>query len=213
MTPTRIANRHEQILVEAARLFAANGYPGTSIRSIADACGVREAALYRHFPGKEQLYEAVITWKASQHDIAGHLEGLRGTGDVEDMLRGVARHILGFLQTDPELLKLTFSNCVESTPVASVLFREIRMPYIGFLRSEFESRELSGEIRAVDAFITARCFVGMVMDCALSAGVWSRASGVPFDAEAVVANNVPIFARGLRAGSTNRKAADTGGDP
>lgn len=197
-SPARMKNRPDQILHEAARLFASHGYQGTSIRNIAEACGVSEAALYRHFAGKEQIYEAVIAWKAGQHDIAGHLAGLHGAGDIESVLRGVAQHILGFLESDPELLALKFGACVESDPAAPVLFREIRMPYINFLVKEIEERMTSGELCRVDPFITARCFVGMVMDCALSANVWIRAAGLDFDGASVIANNVPIFARGLQ---------------
>jgi AcrR family transcriptional regulator len=204
MGTPRLNNRPDQILREAARLFAAHGFQATSIRSIAEACSVSEAALYRHFDGKEQIYEAVIAWKAGQHDIAGHLTALRGASDMEHVLRGVARHILGFLESDPELLALKFGSCVESGPAAAVLFREVRLPYIDFLKGEIEARVATGELRPVDAFITSRCFVGMVMDCALSANVWNRAAGLEFDAESVIANNVPIFSRGLQS---ERKSA------
>ena len=67
----RPINRREQILSEATRLFAAEGYRATSIRRIAGACGISEAALYRHFHGKDDIYEGVIEWKAGQHDIEG----------------------------------------------------------------------------------------------------------------------------------------------
>jgi len=193
----RITNRPEQILREAAHLFSQHGYQGTSIRRIAEACGVSEAALYRHFAGKEQNYEAVIAWKTGQHDIAGRLVEFGDLPDVETVLRRVAEHILGFLESDPELLALKFGSCAASDPAAAVLFREIRLPYIEFLRAQFDARIESGELRPVDAFITARCFVGMVMDCALSANVWNRAAGLKFDGNSVIANNVPIFARGL----------------
>ena len=193
----RVHDRPAQILREAARLFANQGYQGTSVRQIAHACGVSEAALYRHFPGKEQIYEAVVAWKAGQHDIASHLQDLTDAPGIEAVLQGVARHILGFLDTDPELIALKFGSCAQSDPAATVLFREIRLPYIEFLRNQLEVRMASGEIRPVDPFITARCFVGMVMDCALSANIWNRAAGLHFDGDAVVANNVPIFARGL----------------
>ncbi len=202
MPNPRSRNRREQILAEAARLFADRGYPGTSVRQIADACGITQAALYRYFSGKEELYESAISWKAGQHDIAAHLAGLRNEPDVESVLRGVAEHILDFLHTDPELLNLTFSNCIESGPVAAVLFREVRLPYIEFIARELDARIARGEVRPVDTFITARCFVGMVMDCALSAGAWSKVGGPAFNAQAVVANNVPIFSRGLACVTT-----------
>ena len=62
--------RRQQILLEASALFAEGGYEGTSIRGIAKACGITEAAIYRHYASKAHLYEEVIRAKASQHDIS-----------------------------------------------------------------------------------------------------------------------------------------------
>ena len=44
-----------RIETEALRLFAAKGIDATSVRDIAEAVGVAEGALYRHFPGKGTL--------------------------------------------------------------------------------------------------------------------------------------------------------------
>lgn len=44
-----------RIEAEAVRLFAAKGVDATSIREIAQAVGVAEGALYRHFAGKDAL--------------------------------------------------------------------------------------------------------------------------------------------------------------
>jgi AcrR family transcriptional regulator len=44
-----------KIETEALRLFAEKGVAGTSVRDIAGAVGVAEAALYRHFPSKEAI--------------------------------------------------------------------------------------------------------------------------------------------------------------
>jgi AcrR family transcriptional regulator len=45
----------EQILDAAAALFAEHGYAGTSTRAIADRVGIRQASLYYHFSGKDEL--------------------------------------------------------------------------------------------------------------------------------------------------------------
>ena len=190
-------NRRNQLLCEATRLFAANGYEGTSIRGIASACGISEAAIYRHFDGKVNLYESAIRRKASEHDIRGYLDGLSARDSIEDVLRGVAEHILSFLDVDPELLGLMFNNSCDNGPVAAVLFKEVRLPYIEYVARELQRRMDNGEVRKVDPFITARCFVGMVMDCALSVEVWNKVMDFDFHASDVIANNVPIFARGL----------------
>jgi AcrR family transcriptional regulator len=196
-TAERPSNRRDQILDEATGLFSEKGYDGTSIRLIARACGISEAAIYRHFDHKVQLYEAVISRKAFEHDISGYLQK-HCSGDIEAVLTTIAQHILSYIETDPELLRLMFNNSLESGPVAAVLFREFRLPYIKFLAGELERRMAAGEIREVDPYITGRCFIGMVVDCALSAGVWPKITEFKFNAGDVICNNVPIFARGLR---------------
>ncbi|MCA0455265.1 MAG: TetR family transcriptional regulator [Chloroflexi bacterium] len=54
-------NRRDNLVETAGRLFLQHGYDGTSVRQIAEAVGVTEAALYYHFKdGKRGLLEAVI---------------------------------------------------------------------------------------------------------------------------------------------------------
>ena len=52
--------RRASILDAAALIFVRNGFAGTTTRSLAEACGVAEPVLYRHFPGKEELFIAVL---------------------------------------------------------------------------------------------------------------------------------------------------------
>lgn len=46
----------QRILREAERLFVQHGYRGVSIRDIAQASGMTNAALYYHFSGKEDIF-------------------------------------------------------------------------------------------------------------------------------------------------------------
>jgi AcrR family transcriptional regulator len=50
----------ERILDAAEALFAEHGFAGTAIRDIAARVGLNPASLYNHFPGKQELYEAVL---------------------------------------------------------------------------------------------------------------------------------------------------------
>ncbi len=96
----RHPDRRNEILQEAAGIFAQKGYEGTPIRTIARACGITEAAIYRHFENKADLYKEVIRFKARQHDLRKDLESLRGQGTVEDALAKVARHIMALAEQD-----------------------------------------------------------------------------------------------------------------
>jgi AcrR family transcriptional regulator len=47
-------------IIQAVRhLFANKGFKGTTTRELAEAAGVSEALLYRHFPAKEDLFAAI----------------------------------------------------------------------------------------------------------------------------------------------------------
>ena len=50
----------ERILLEALRLFAANGYEGVSVSDIAGALGITKGALYRHYPGKRAIFDSIL---------------------------------------------------------------------------------------------------------------------------------------------------------
>jgi len=193
----RSPNRRQQILEEATRLFSDHGYDGTSVRLIVHSCDITEAAIYRHFKSKSYLYTEVIRNKALQYDICKYLAAQVCREGVEEVLTMLAEHILALADRDPELMRLMHYNSLESGSGAAVLFKEVRLPYIEFLTEELTRRMTAGEVRDIDPFITSRCFVGMVMDCALNTGVWSILSEREFKAESVICNNVPIFARGL----------------
>ena len=62
------ADRRSSILEVATTAFAARGYDGARTLEIAQAAGVSEALLYRHFPSKEALYETVLERLAEQQD-------------------------------------------------------------------------------------------------------------------------------------------------
>ena len=54
-------SRRSELSREAARLFAAKGYHGTSIGDLAEAMGMQKASLYAHIGGKQDLlYETML---------------------------------------------------------------------------------------------------------------------------------------------------------
>ena len=49
-----------RVLAEAAELFVAQGYAGTTLRQIASAAGIKAGSVYHHFDSKEDLFAAVL---------------------------------------------------------------------------------------------------------------------------------------------------------
>jgi len=52
--------RHADLLQAAADLFHAHGYEETSVQAVAERAGFSVGYLYKHFPGKPELLEAVL---------------------------------------------------------------------------------------------------------------------------------------------------------
>jgi AcrR family transcriptional regulator len=52
--------RRAAIIQAVRRLFADKGFHGTTTRELAEAAGVSEALLFKHFPNKEALYSAML---------------------------------------------------------------------------------------------------------------------------------------------------------
>lgn len=60
----------EEILDLSASLFAKSGYEGVSMRDVASAVGLTQAALYYHFSDKDQLYLDAVASEFRQRESA-----------------------------------------------------------------------------------------------------------------------------------------------
>ena len=54
------ANRREQLVTEAARLFWESGYHGVTMEDVGTAAGIAGPSVYKHFAGKADLLRAVV---------------------------------------------------------------------------------------------------------------------------------------------------------
>lgn len=53
-------NTKQEILVEALKLFSVRGYDGVSVRDIAQAVGIRDSSLYKHYQSKQEIFEKLL---------------------------------------------------------------------------------------------------------------------------------------------------------
>ncbi len=52
--------KKNNIIKAATRLFASQGYDGTTTKAISDKAGVTEPLLYYHFTGKDEIYTSIL---------------------------------------------------------------------------------------------------------------------------------------------------------
>ena len=58
----------QKILDKALELFFTQGYDAVSVGEIAEAVGIRAPSLYNHFPGKQEIFDAIIESTAAQYE-------------------------------------------------------------------------------------------------------------------------------------------------
>ena len=78
--------RRAQLLSAASEIFVARGYHAAGMDEIADCAGVSKPVLYQHFPGKLDLYLAVLQSYVDSL-IAGVRQALRSTTDNNRRVR------------------------------------------------------------------------------------------------------------------------------
>src|SRR5664279_3547515 len=72
--------RRKQLLAAAQEVFVANGYHAAAMDDIAERAGVSKPVLYQHFPGKLELYLALMDTQAEALSRAV-VDALAGTDD------------------------------------------------------------------------------------------------------------------------------------
>lgn len=90
---TRAESRQQtrkRLLAAAARLFAKNGFQGTSVDDVAEAAGFSKGALYYNFASKDELFEALVEESIEQM-IAGLESALAGAHTIEEKLAAMQR--------------------------------------------------------------------------------------------------------------------------
>jgi len=92
--------RRAQIIDSARTVFARQGYAASRTREIAAEAGVNEAMIYRHFPSKEELFEASVlesidaAMVRATQNAKGISRDLAGSADeIEDGMRKFFRDL------------------------------------------------------------------------------------------------------------------------
>ncbi len=192
------SDRKNQILQEATRLFSHFGYDRVTVKQLAEACGISEPALYRHFESKDSIYDAVLDSLVDKLDFHSIFTRLEKTTYLDQIMFGLAEHIMEFFESHKESYRLLLYSTLREHAKARQVYRALRVPYVDFLKAQLDRLYNARLIKAKNNEITARCFIGMVFDCALNASMWKGFYGTTYAGSEVMENNIPIYIDGLK---------------
>ena len=177
-TSARMAgeDRRLQLLAVAVSLFSERGFRGTTTKEIAQAAGVSEAMVFRHFATKEELYAAILDHKACSSggkfepaEMAA--EAIRRKDD-RAVFEGLALGALQHHQDDPDFQRLLLHSALEKHELAQMFFEQFVLRVYEFLGGYIRQRQREGALIEMDPTIVVRSFIGMVMHHSLNNNLW-----------------------------------------
>ncbi|BAU27983.1 TetR family transcriptional regulator [Aneurinibacillus soli] len=130
----------EKIIKEARRLFAERGYSATTTAEIARRVGVTDAALYKHFKGKKDIFLACVTPSAT----------VRVDMDAElspELLRDLIRERVELVRGNLENFNILFRESPYHPELARMFWSQLytQGKYMEDLLNKFSNKDVSSD--------------------------------------------------------------------
>lgn len=107
--------RRAQLLAAAQDVFVANGYHAAAMDEIAERAGVSKPVLYQHFPGKLELYLALL--EAHVDELTQRVRrALSSTTDNKQRVHAAVGAYFDFIDHEGQAFRLVFESDLRTDP-------------------------------------------------------------------------------------------------
>jgi AcrR family transcriptional regulator len=192
----RTDDTRQRILRAASQVFAEQGYARATTRALADAAGVNEVTLFRHFGSKQGLFSAIIEAYAAPALNTALAEQI--SGDYRQDLLLMGTHVLNAMLERREAMRLMLCEAEHFPEVRNALAqnpRQLRQGLAGYLQQQMTQ----GRIRPLHAEAAAQAFWGMFFAYTISLWLMDEPLSPELSTEELVAQFVDIFVEGTLA--------------
>jgi AcrR family transcriptional regulator len=107
--------RRQQLLHAARDVFVAQGFHAAAMDDIADRAGVSKPVLYQHFPGKRELYLALLEQQVDELSDRVR-QAMAGTADNRTRVDGAVGAYFDFVDAEGEAFRLVFESDLRNDP-------------------------------------------------------------------------------------------------
>ena len=99
---TEYKNTKEKILVQSLKLFSINGFEAVSIRTIADAVGIGNSALYKHYKSKREIFDSIVQMEKERY-LQACSSAMEKMKDLENVKK-ITLEMFKFQTTDESIV-------------------------------------------------------------------------------------------------------------
>jgi AcrR family transcriptional regulator len=103
------------LLAAAREVFVAQGYHAAAMDDIAERAGVSKPVLYQHFPGKRELYLALLGLH-TQDLLAAVRRALASTTNNKQRVAATMSAYFEFIDSESEAFRLVFESDLRTDP-------------------------------------------------------------------------------------------------
>src|SRR6266480_4451410 len=107
--------RRKQLLAAAQQVFVAQGYHAAAMDDIAERAGVSKPVLYQHFPGKLELYLALLDTHCDAL-VEKIRSAMTATSDNKERVAGAVKAYFDFVDHESEAFRLGFESDLRNDP-------------------------------------------------------------------------------------------------
>jgi AcrR family transcriptional regulator len=157
--PPTEAETQTRILQAARRLFARQGYDGTTTRELAQAAGVAEGTIFRHFENKKAILIEVATqgWVEILTDLLTELSEMASYKAIGQVMR---RRMLN-LHQNADLMRVCFMEAQFHPDLREQIQTEVIVKMTDVAEAFFETAMDQGIYRRMNPRTVAQVFLGM----------------------------------------------------
>jgi AcrR family transcriptional regulator len=107
--------RRAQLLAAAQDVFVTNGYHAAAMDEIAERAGVSKPVLYQHFPGKLELYMALL--ESHVDELVGRVRtAIASSTDNKLRVRAAVAAFYDFVDGEGQAFRMVFESDLRSEP-------------------------------------------------------------------------------------------------
>ncbi len=154
--PRADALRNHERVLEAARTVFGEGGPEASLEAVARTAGVGIGTLYRHFPTREALFEAVYRREVQQ--LTELADKLKQEASPTEALRRWMHANVRLVATKKGMLEALALSAYKNSELYSYSFDRLTQAIGGLLQRAVAAGEIRGDISPEDLL---RALIGM----------------------------------------------------
>ncbi|MBW4601664.1 MAG: TetR/AcrR family transcriptional regulator [Calothrix sp. FI2-JRJ7] len=195
--PSSEAQTRDRILQAAQRLFAAQGFDGTTTRDLAQAAGVAEGTLFRHFSNKKAILVEVATqgWVEILTDLLTELSEM---GSYKAVAQVMKRRMWN-MRKNADMMRVCFMEAQFHPDLRERIQQEVIEKMTGVAEAFFQEAMDKGIYRKMDANLVAKVFLGMFAVAGFSNETIASPNASPQEMQSMAEGLADIFLNGVLA--------------